>query len=191
MSLAFPILEIDVPHVDQYWLAAKKDAPWLADVDAEEGQKHTDRDSLNWAEIGRAAQGFGIAIAEGDFVKSSYWEDWVSAGVVSPRGPKVPLHAEERRIVQTLFDRMEGVRADAGWNSVENGRHRAWNIWLADSSLLLPIRSSVLANRPDIDFPMRELQGYAAEVLPHVSSSAQLRNPRYYKALSERARDGV
>ena len=132
--------EIFVRFPNFYWLAHPACFPDLReDPDEADGHepRNSDKDQINWLAVGQKAQVVGQALVSKNYELDA--ED-PKVGIVTI--DLSDLAQSEQEIIHRWF--RHGVCPSGDYPNLENGRHRLWNCWSADSELLLPLQSSFL-----------------------------------------------
>ena len=168
-----------MPFPSRFWMAGKSDFPRLVDPDiADQRQRHSDRDDLDWASVARVAHENGTRIVQGDVYID---DDGDQVFELKLDG----LPALEAKIVQSWFPRMiEAPRGDPGDTVPANGRHRLWNCWVAEPTLSLPVHSELLGYEDSVESEPRLRSTMTTEACRILSSSSVNRHaeaPRYWE----------
>lgn len=191
-------LQLLIPHTERWWLAARRDLPWLTDPDVEDGhQRWPDRHERPWARIAATVATVGAALASGDYETEPDDPDRALLTL-----PTDGFDEADRRILHWWFRAgAEAPCADPWSDVLTNGRHRLWTCWEADPSALLPVSSAILQQVDEVpymdaDFEA-DLHRSAARGVESTPAGVAARNPRYMDALrhvanlSKTAREGV
>lgn len=188
-----PSESIGVVSPHHYWLAARKDLPWLTDPDVEnDSPRWRDWELRDWFKIGRDVAEIGTQLAWG-MAASGPDDETAEDDIVYSAEASNPVDA---KIVRSWFHSgAEAPMADPGDDRLMNGRHRLWVTWAANPDLLLPIQSTLLQSAAD----MRLMDaGYAAvirgeleHVLARMTTRVKQANERYVAALETAHADAV
>ena len=124
-----------------YWLADPKCFPELTQdpdlADQLDKPRHSDKDSVNWSEVGAVVQDVGSRLVTGEYKEDPDDPDRAEVAVTYGN-----LSEAEKEIVNRWFQHGVCPSGDPGY--LDNGRHRLWNCWSANKDLILPVESSFL-----------------------------------------------
>lgn len=135
-----PDTTVHVIHPHLYWLADKSCFPKLkTDPDTEDKRqpRYSDKYELNWKAIGDTVQRIGHEIVSKQIDYKNDELDSVTVDIDFSN-----LSPTEEGIVKGWFNGGCMPTGDPGYLS--DGRHRLFNCWSTDETLLLPILSATL-----------------------------------------------
>lgn len=133
-----------VRHPERWWLATRRDLPWLTDPDVDDGrQRWTDRNELDWAAVGEAVVSIGFRLTTG----SSSVDPDDPTYVIVPTPWVLP---EPEATVARSWWGSEAPQGDVWSTGLVNGRHRLWNVWRVAPQAQLPVRSDTLEYLSDV-----------------------------------------
>ena len=177
-----PAATVKIDRPERFWLACKDDVLELCDPDVEDGrQRHRDRDTINWARIGRYMERIGAVLRDAcDRRGDVEVEVRISDGGFT---------AEEENVIWSWLSSAEAPRMDPGDPVPVDGRHRLWNVWAHSPDAILPIRSALLDLVDDVPNEDDSFAAYvrmcSSAMLTRVPTEIVERSPAYVAELIE------
>ena len=172
-------VHVTYPHL--YWLADKSCFPKLkTDPDTEDKRqpRYSDKYKLDWKAIGDTVQHIGHEIVS---KQVDYKNDKPDSITVNIDFHNLPPTEED--IVKCWFNGGCMPTGDPGYLS--DGRHRLFNCWSTDETLLLPILSATLhTTLEDEDSgAYKALPGEAWDCLREMPDTVRRTSPEYVKQI--------
>lgn len=130
LSAMRDVLNLDVPHPDEFWFATVADGFVVEDPDVADDHARTYASEANWDLIGAVMTDVSRQLLE-------------ATGEEAEISFELPDSRADLDVILDWFSLAERVAGDPG--ELVNGRHRLWKTWRVTPDAVLPIRSAVRA----------------------------------------------
>lgn len=170
-----------VIHPHLYWLADKSCFPQLQtdpDIEDDRQPRHSDKYELDWKAIGDKVQCIGREIVSQQVNYKNGKPDSVTVNVDLSN-----LSDTEEDIVKYWFN--GGCILTGDPCDLIDGRHRLFNCWFADETLLLPVQSATLRTtlEDEDSAAYKALPAEAWDRLKQIPDSVRQNSPEYVKQI--------
>lgn len=167
------------PHL--YWLADKSCFPQLQtdpDIEDDRQPRHSDKYELDWKAIGDKVQCIGREIVSQQVNYKNGKPDSVTVNV-----DLSTLSDTEEDIVKYWFN--GGCILTGDPCDLIDGRHRLFNCWFADETLLLPVQSATLRTtlEDEDSAAYKALPAEAWDCLNKIPDTVHQNSPEYVKQI--------
>lgn len=167
------------PHL--YWLADKSCFPQLQtdpDIEDDRQPRHSDKYELDWKVIGDKVQRIGREIVSQQVNYKNGKPDSVTVNV-----DLSTLSDTEEDIVKYWFN--GGCILTGDPCDLIDGRHRLFNCWFADETLLLPVQSATLRTtlEDEDSAAYKALPAEAWDCLNKIPDTVRQNSPEYVKQI--------
>lgn len=167
------------PHL--YWLADKSCFPQLQtdpDIEDDRQPRHSDKYELDWKAIGDKVQCIGREIVSQQVNYKNGKPDSVTVNV-----DLSTLSDTEEDIVKYWFN--GGCILTGDPCDLIDGRHRLFNCWFADETLLLPVQSATLRTtlEDEDSAAYKALPAEAWDCLNKIPDTVRQNSPEYVKQI--------